>query len=72
MKVTSGRKKAELDFDAIVKDLIAEHGTIFFAEHDNMFFIYKPLSRKDYKAIVENTELSDFQKEDEVCAMTVL
>lgn len=72
MKISSKQRQAELDFDSIVKDLIAEHGTIFFANIDNNYFLYKPLNRKDYKAIVENNELSIFEKEDEVCAMTIL
>ena len=73
MKITNSKQKqAELDFDNLVKDLIAQYGTIFFANIDNNFFIYKPLSRKDYKAIVENNELTNIEKEDEVCAMTIL
>lgn len=73
MKITNNKQKqAELDFDNLVKDLIAQYGTIFFANIDNNFFIYKPLSRKDYKAIVENNELTNIEKEDEVCAMTIL
>lgn len=73
MKISnSKRNQLELDFDAILKDLIAQYGTIFLASIDGMNFIYKPLSRKDYKAIVENTELSIIEKEDEVCAATIL
>ena len=73
MKITNSKhRQAELDFDNLVKDLIAQYGTIFFANIDNNFFIYKPLSRKDYKAIVENNELTNIEKEDEVCAMTIL
>ena len=73
MKITNSKQKqSELDFDNLVKDLIAQYGTIFFANIDNNFFIYKPLSRKDYKAIVENNELTNIEKEDEVCAMTIL
>lgn len=72
MKITNKQRQAEFDFDAIVKDLIAEHGTIFFASIDGSSFLYKPLNRKDYKAIVQNDNLTSFEKEDEVCAMTIL
>ena len=73
MKITNSKQKqAELDFDNLVKDLIAQYGTIFFANIDNNFFIYKPVSRIDYKAIVKNNELTNIEKEDEVCAMTIL
>lgn len=72
MKISSKQRQAELDFDAIVKDLIAKYGTIFFANIDGNCFLYKPLSRKDYKAIVQNDNLASFEKEDEVCAMTIL
>ena len=63
MKITKKNTvKAELDFDTIVKDLIAKHGTIYFADINDEAYIYKPLSRKDYKEIVE----------DEVCERTIL
>ena len=68
MKITNSKQKqAELDFDNLVKDLIAQYGTIFFANIDNNFFIYKPLSRKDYKAIVENNELTNRKRRWSLC-----
>ena len=40
MKITNSKQKqAELDFDNLVKDLIAQYGTIFFTNIDNNFFI---------------------------------
>lgn len=73
MKISSSkRKQLELDFDSLLKDLIAKHGVIFLASIDGLNFIYKPLNRKDYKTIVENDNLSIFEKEDEVCAATIL
>lgn len=78
MKITNSNrqseevKKQEKSFDAMLKDLIAKYKTIFLAVIDDMSFVYKPLSRKDYWSIIQNGELSDFEKEDEVCAVTVL
>ena len=73
MKITKKNTvKAELDFDTIVKDLIAKHGTIYFADINDEAYIYKPLSRKDYKEIVENDNLTLIEKEDEVCERTIL
>ena len=73
MKITKKNTvKAELDFDTIVKDLIAKHSTIYFADINDEAYIYKPLSRKDYKEIVENDNLTLIEKEDEVCERTIL
>lgn len=73
MKISSSdTKKAELDFDLLVRDLMNEYGTIFLSNINDNVFIYKPLSRRDYKLILQNPSLMDIEKEDEVCRATVL
>ena len=71
MKITDDRK-TEIAFANLVEDLLAKYEIIFFECIDNNNFIFKPLNRKDYKSIVLNPELNDFQKEDEVCAKCVV
>lgn len=72
MKITNNIRKAELEFDAIVKDLLSKHEVIFFADIDDITYIYRPLTRKEYKTIVENDNLNILDKEDEVCEATIL
>lgn len=71
MKITNERKQ-EIAFANLVEDLLAEYGIIFLERIDNNNFIFTPLTRKDYKTIVENPELNFFQKQDEVCAKCVV
>lgn len=69
---TSKKRQAEADFDAIVKDLMAKHEVIFFADIGDYNFIYRPLNRKEYKSIVLNTQLQEIEKEDEIIEATLL
>lgn len=60
------------DFDMLIKDLINEHGNIFFAEIGNNVYVYKPIGRKKYKEIVLNPEISEIEKEDVICEECIL
>lgn len=68
----SNTYEQELDFDELIKDLMAKHGAIFFAEIDGLIFIYKPLGRKEYKTIIGNPNLTPLDIEDAICSATVL
>lgn len=64
--------KTEADFDMLIKQLFAEHGNICFAEYNNDIYIYKLLNRKAYKNLIANPNLSQIEKEDEVCKECIL
>lgn len=64
--------KTEADFDMLIKQLFAEHGNICFAEYNNDIYIYKLLNRKAYKNLIVNPNLSQIEKEDEVCKECIL
>lgn len=72
MKITSKSRQAELDFDLLVRNLSSQYENIFMTNIDDYIFIYKPLSRKDYKNIMQNINTDDIEKEDEVCKATIL
>ncbi|MGL4877976.1 hypothetical protein [Paraclostridium dentum] len=73
MKINKNQEVSEqIDFDAMIKDMFAEHGNIFFAEYNNEVYIYKPLNRKLYKELVSNPNLIQIEKEDEVCKACIL
>lgn len=72
MKISKIKVRTAADFDMVVKQLAEEYGEIFFAEIGGSTFIYKPLTRKEYKMILNSNVLSDIEKEDKVCEKTVL
>lgn len=72
MKITSKARQAELDFDLLIRNLSSKYENIFMTTIDDYIFIYKPLSRKDYKNIMQNINTDDIEKEDEVCRATIL
>lgn len=64
--------KTEADFDMLIKQLFSEYGNICFAEYNNEIYIYKLLNRKVYKNLISNPNLSQIEKEDEVCKECIL
>lgn len=64
--------RTEADFDMLIKQLFAEHGNICFAEYNGDIYIYKLLNRKAYKNLISNPNLSQIEKEDEVCKECIL
>lgn len=64
--------RTEAEFDMLIKQLFAEYGNICFAQYDNEIYIYKLLNRKSYKNLISNPNLSQIEKEDEVCKECIL
>lgn len=64
--------KTEADFDMLIKQLFAEYGNICFAQYNNDIYIYKLLNRKAYKNLITNPNLTQIEKEDEVCKECIL
>lgn len=64
--------KTEADFDLLIKQLFAEYGNICFAEYNGEIYIYKLLNRKAYKNLISNPNLTQIEKEDEVCKECIL
>lgn len=64
--------KTEADFDLMIKQLFAQYGNICFAEYNGEIYIYKLLNRKSYKNLISNPNLTQIEKEDEVCKECIL
>lgn len=64
--------KTEADFDLIIKQMFAEYGNICFGEYNDEIYIYKLLNRKAYKNLISNPNLTQIEKEDEVCKECIL
>ena len=69
MKIVNDKKQPEkkVDIDAIIEDTFQNHDAVFFSEIDDELFIYRPLGRKEYKDIVTNQNLDDYEKQDTIC-----
>ena len=69
MKIVNDKKQPEkkVDIDAIIEDTFQNHDAVFFSEIDDELFIYRPLGRKEYKDIVTNQNLDDYEKQDAIC-----
>lgn len=73
MKVNNKKEDEEfIDFDELIKGFVKEYGNIFFADIQGNEFVYKALSRKTYKTIFNNPNISDIEKEDEICKEVIL
>lgn len=66
------KKNTAIDFDMLIKDLLAEHGNIFFADIGEQIYIYKALGRKAYKGLVNNPNISPIELEDKICEEVIL
>ena len=64
--------KTENDFDLMITQMFAEYGNICFGEYNNEIYIYKLLSRRAYKNLIANPNLTQIEKEDEVCKECIL
>lgn len=74
MKLTAETQMVEQSIDIInlIEDLKQIHKTIFWDHINGQIFIYKPLGRKDHKEIIEDEEMDNYAKEDEVIKRCLL
>lgn len=74
MKLSSDNRKIYHDEDifSIIENLQKEYRTVYWFHVDNDIYIYKPLGRRDFKEIVSNEELTEFDKQDEIIKRTLL
>lgn len=72
MKITKGNKVVEVNLDEVISTLYKEHETLYFSEIGGQLFIYKPLPRNKYKAILSNEELNALEQEDAICKAALL
>lgn len=61
-----------LDFDEMIREFMATYDNIFFSEIDNEIFIYKPITRKEYKDLTSNIYMSELDINDELCKAALL
>ena len=73
MKIVNDNKpEKKLDLDTIIEEAFAKYDAVFFSEIEDELFIYRPLGRKEYKDILQNQNLDDFEKQDAICKTVLI
>ncbi len=73
MKIVNDNKKKEtVDLDLLIEEAFQKYDAVFFSEIEDILFIYRPLGRKEYKDIYNNTNMSELDKQDAICLTTLI
>lgn len=72
MKINQENQLQNVDISEIFSELQDEHRSVYIQQCDNQLFIYRPLGRSEFKMLIENDQLDDFQKEEILCQACVL
>ena len=67
MKIVSDSNKQSVDLDELIEDAFQKYSAVFFSEIEGQLFSYRPLGRKEYKDIVTNDSLDEWDKQDAIC-----
>ena len=67
MKIVNNSNKQSIDLDALIEETFQKYNAVFFSEIDGQLFSYRPLGRKEYKDILTNENLNDWDKQDVIC-----
>ena len=66
MKLVNDSNKQSIDLDALIQEPFQKYNAVFFSEIDGQLYSYRPLGRKEYKDILTNENLNDWDKQDEI------
>ncbi len=66
MKIVSDSNKQVVDLDYLIEETFQKYSAVFFSEIDGQLYSYRPLGRKEYKDILTNESLDDFDKQDAI------
>ena len=67
MKIVNDSNKQSVDLDLLIEETFQKFNAVFFSEVDGQIYAYRPLGRKEYKDILTNENLSDWDKQDAIC-----
>lgn len=65
-------KKEPVDLDVLIEEAFQEHDAVFFSDIEGIMFAYRPITRKEYKDILSNGNLSDLDKQDAICKTALI
>lgn len=66
MKLVNDSNKQSIDLDALIEETFQKYNAVFFSEIDGQLYSYRPLGRKEYKDILTNENLNDWDKQDAI------
>ena len=66
MKLVNDSNKQSIDLDALIEETFQKFNAVFFSEIDGQLYSYRPLGRKEYKDILTNENLNDWDKQDAI------
>lgn len=72
MRVTNDPSYEPVDLDQVVQDALDKYEAAFFTQIEGQLFIYRPITRKEYRNIYKNESLSNYEKQDEICSLVLL
>ena len=73
MKIVNDKKNNKtIDLDALIEEAFQKYDAVFFSEIEDELFIYRPLGRKEFKDILSNQNLDDYEKEDTICKTVLI
>ena len=72
MKIVNDSNKQSVDLDVLIEETFQKFNAVFFSEIDGQLYAYRPLGRKEYKDILTNENLNDWDKQDAICKTAVV
>lgn len=66
MKLVNDSNKQSIDLDSLIEETFQKYNAVFFSEIDGQLYSYRPLGRKEYKDILTNENLNDWDKQDAI------
>ena len=66
MKIVNDSNKQSIDLDLLIEETFQKYTAVFFSEIDGQLYAYRPLGRKEYKDILTNENLNDWDKQDAI------
>lgn len=62
-------QEEEFDIVAFINGLQETYDEVYWTHIFNQIYVYKPLGRRDHRELCKNEELTNEEKEDEVCRL---
>ena len=66
MKLVNDSNKQSIDLDLLIEETFQKYSAVFFSELEGQLYSYRPLGRKEYKDIVTNENLNEWDKQDAI------
>ena len=72
MKIVSDSNKQSVELDYLIEETFQKYSAVFFSEIDGQLYSYRPLGRKEYKDILSNENLNEWDKQDAIVKTAII